>query len=580
MNLGLLKGIAERLNNNESNDRFLSAFLKGSIFFDMPLDMEKCGQEFDYSNYREPNNKDGEWTYQFSRMEYLHRLVLAYSATDDEKIIDKYFAFVNAFFQENDYEHDCAIIDKNGALKSRILDRLGRKDLVFPTYRTLDTAIRNYSLLVDRFYLEDKFDDEIINRLSSDTIKTVDRLREFDKFSNWGIIICALSACSFLMLGYPDRAENSLNFLKVCLVNQINEDGGHRECSAMYHTQCLLAMLRLIYWARQAQYELDPLFETVAVRMATHSFYHASPTGYQDQFGDSDIVSLNTVFAISHTLLGLEDVMSLNDDYDAFLLMEFPSLKIGDYSPFTSKNEYQIAFRDSFCYNSGEFFWNLYNGVSSSSHKHADNGQISLWYKGVPYVVDSGRFSYSNRKMRRFFRRPNAHSTIVIDKGRSWGAKGPNWFRELPEVDPISFVSGFVCAQYRFAGRETVKRYVKTFSDCVVVVDRVECKKKHSYRAQWVVERNLNVEAVNGNSIRIGELYVNSFLPGLKAEDTYISRYYNEIEMSKRVVIDVPFKDEIINVYSLSKRPQSIGFENGVFYIDEPDLRIDLEDLK
>ena len=214
--IGLLKQIAEKYGAVGRDDDFTSSFLNGTVYFDMPSDMEACRRGYDYSAYRTPQNGDGEWTYQFARMEYLHRLVLSFSATGDAKITDKYFSFIHDFFQNNHYENDAEVVDRYGPLKSRILRSFGKSDLLYPTYRTLDTAIRNYSLLIDRFFLEDLFDDKTVERIKSDAIKTVSRLREFDRTSNWGIMICALTACSFLILGC-EEAERPLAFLKDCL---------------------------------------------------------------------------------------------------------------------------------------------------------------------------------------------------------------------------------------------------------------------------------------------------------------------------------------------------------------------------
>ena len=231
---------------------------------------------------------------------------------------------------------------------------------------------------------------------------------------------------------------------------------------------------------------------------------------------------------------------------------------------------------DSYCYNSQDFCVNLYNGVSTSSHKHADNGQISLWYKGSPYIIDGGRYSYSDLERRSYFRSPSAHSTVIIDDGKSWKEKNPNWFRHVPESDPITCFSGFAIARYQFKGRETVRRFIKPFEGFVVVVDKITCNKKHSYCAQWIVDPGIDVEAVNENSIRIGELYLNSFLLGLKTENADVSEHYNELKTSKKIQLETDFNNEIVNVYSFSKLPQRIGFENGCFYIENTDVKFDL----
>ncbi len=49
------------------------------------------------------------------------------------------------------------------------------------------------------------------------------------------------------------------------------------------------------------------------------------------------------------------------------------------------------------------------------SHYHGGKNSISLWFRGVPFVVDSGNCSYDDSGFRNWYKHPEAHSSLLVN---------------------------------------------------------------------------------------------------------------------------------------------------------------------
>lgn len=398
--------------------------IEGHYFFDNAWDMESCSTPYSIVNgtYNKSPNGDPEWVFQFCRLEWLTKYILLYRMTSDETLLAKWYETVCDFFAHNNSIKNSPPLKatKKLTLLDRIIRRVNNlfKGDVYPTYRTLDTAIRNYSLLASiasckALSIKYQF-RELYKRLYDDTLFTYNGLREFDNTSNWGIIIVtSYIICNILLSNNKCDYDSALLKLHDMLKIQVSKNGAHMEASNMYHNQILLFLLRLIYWSDKYKFELPVYVQEYATKMSDYTIQMAAPDGYQLQYGDSDNTSLNTLIALSSTILNHNKILPYIADPDLVLLQEF------GFAMSSNKEELHIIpiyYGDDGTVKASmePFTLYVYNSGYHSSHKHADNGSFILYYKQIPVIIDSGRFSYQATFGREYFKRAESHNTIVI----------------------------------------------------------------------------------------------------------------------------------------------------------------------
>lgn len=395
----------------------------GNVFFDNPWDMECCFKTYRLHKGKigKTPNGDPEWVFQYCRLEWLNKFTLLYKIIGDCSLLDKWNHIVSVFFANNDAVRNSAKkVPATRTFLRKCLDRCNKilKSEIYPTYRTLDTAIRNYTLvssIITCPYLEKKYlSDNFRKRLISDSLFTYNNLREFDYTSNWGIIIVTSYLMTNLLLkNYNFDSDPAFKKLQIMLNNQVLDNGAHIESSNMYHNQILLYLLRLLYWSKEYNNPIPEFIAEYAMKMAEYTIRTAGPDKYQIQYGDSDHTSLETIIALSHTILNNKSSLPKIKDPDYILLNEFKyniscdelkQEKYGDYIGYDGVikacNENWTVF--------------VYNTKFYSSHKHTDNGQIIIFYKNMPVTIDSGRYSYQANAGREYYKRAEAHNTVLI----------------------------------------------------------------------------------------------------------------------------------------------------------------------
>lgn len=451
--------------NKLEND--IRLFQNQKFFFDNPWDMERCSTAYKINKniFNRTPNKDPEWVFQMSRFEWISKFILLYYKTNDSKLIDEWKKLVITFFNNNNH-------NKNGLINTQnnitLIDRVKRKiksyffKPTYPTYRTLDTAIRNYSLLINIIYCHklnrDISNKQILSRILIDSQYTYNNLRKFDETSNWGIIIiCSYLICNLIINTKHEDYSIIIEKLNIMLNKQILPNGAHIESSHMYHNQVLLFLLRLIFWAKKCQFTLPNNILDKTCKMAKYSRDFITPNGTQDLFGDSDNTSLSTLLAISDVILGYEKELPLIDKPDFILLHEFDfnfSLK---KSPNATTESYT---KDGITRLScGDYVVFIYNTQYYSNHKHSDNGSFTLYYKNQPIIIDSGRYTYHKPYWREYFKSCSSHSTIYIDgfniKSDVYSKNITNIVNEITisEEDVQAYISYNVHKKWRLSRR-------------------------------------------------------------------------------------------------------------------------------
>lgn len=393
------------------------------FFFDNPWDMERCTYIYKKHGlyfFNKTPNSDPEWVFQLCRFEWLSKFILLFYKTNDISLLNEWERLITIFFNSNNYKNNGQIIIKKS---NTIIDRAIKRICLFifkpsyPTYRTLDTAIRNYSLLINIVrcpkLLERVSVRQILHRIQNDSEFTYNNLRKFDETSNWGIIIvCSHLICNLII----DVVRSDYNVIITKLIGMLNKqilpNGAHIESSHMYHNQVLLYLLRLVFWADKCNFVLPNELLLYVRRMAKYSRDFVTPDETQDLFGDSDNTSLSTLLALSDVILGNVKKLPIIKNPDFILLNEFDfeysqeeysKICVGNY---TKDGITRLSL--------GDYVVFIYNTKFYSSHKHSDNGSFTLYYKNIPVVIDSGRYSYYDSYWREYFKSVDSHSTIYV----------------------------------------------------------------------------------------------------------------------------------------------------------------------
>ncbi len=156
-----IRAIRSSYDSDDQNNLIRDAdeMLQGVYRFNNQWDMERCDTPYELlhsKSYYTPNN-DPEWVYSYARMEHLHKLILAYLLTSDDKYIKCYLKTISLFFRQNNEWNSAYSYGAYWSRGVRKVNRIMRKKIGLPevqsTYRTLDTAIRNFSLSIDLLYL-------------------------------------------------------------------------------------------------------------------------------------------------------------------------------------------------------------------------------------------------------------------------------------------------------------------------------------------------------------------------------------------------------------------------------------------
>lgn len=539
--------------------------VRGYFRFTNEWDMEQCNKSYrliDNKTCYSPN-KDGEWVYQYSRMEFLHKLIFAFRNTADDMYLSAYKEIITHFYNSNNQTDNALLLGGNSVLsklKRRIKFLLKRnvfkqEHVPFPTYRTLDTAIRNYSILVDLYVCDalkkdEKFIEYVEERIDQDMSFPKENLRkEFDLTSNWGIIIISLYITGQFIRG---KTEITCEEQILCemLARQVRRDGSHIENSTMYHMQVLLCLLRLLYWASVVNYDCQEIVIETARRMARFADIIAAPNKHQVMYGDSDDTDLSSVLLIAENVLDipLKNVGSRIEDY--MLELEFQNLQLKTYDPC---NYHVSDLLDGvWYYNDAVWDVRMFNDISKSSHKHADNAELVLYYKKHPVLVDCGRYSYYHCDQRIYYRGPYAHNITVIDDGIEWRNKNKNCFQEIPnllvtqKLNMNGFGQGCLMG-YEFPSiNERTWRYLLIVDAAFIVdINFVQCPGNHVLSKIYNFGDSCKPIIVN-KSIQVktdDDVLCITEMGKITLQKGWISSHYNEEHESVQATVTQDFKD-------------------------------------
>ena len=541
-------------NDREKIIKDADDLLNGYVSFNNNFDMERCDKKYRIpKDYRKSPNRDGEWVYQYVRLEHLKKLLIAFDFSKNNQYLNKYCEYIDRFYSFYNKK-----VDKKTYVLPflkylhKIQHKFHLKFIKYPINRPLDSVIRCYEILICLEKYNNYFSPEFINNATSYVINDLRRIPiSFDAFfetSNWGVMVLSLKICCCLILRDYDSVGCLQNKLVCYLDKQIKKDGGHIENSFMYHSLILLNVLRCIHWSKKREYQLSQQIFDACKKMLNYSFHICDNQGIQIQYGDSDANNLNTLHYIGAKILECNMINLYNPRSDTMLFWEFC-----DSINFNSDKQKYIRAKD-FVFDSGVALVNrghfsvfFFNETSYSSHNHADNCELVLYYHDIPILIDGGRFTYLNGDKRRYYRGPLCHNIAVIDRGKVWETKYPNHFNEVPCncVTDLKYINGFVhvFGKYEFKNdKSLMQRDLFVSDDFIIIVDTSKKKGKHTMSSIFNFDSKIRIEKINNLTFKINsDLFIKTFAKVAEHCKSRISRLYNIETNSTRSIYSSPF---------------------------------------
>lgn len=510
--------------------------------FDRRWDMERCATIYhlDIVDYETINNDDPEWNFMLNRMDWLEYLVLAGIITKDQKYLLKAKEYILTWIDQHP-----KIINQNST-------------------RTLDTGIRLFNWLNCIIYLSwaELISDEELVLIANNMDQQVSYLYEnyIPKYqlSNWG----SIQTCNILIVLpflHNDLERNKIyqwatKELQTQLKLQVLDDGMDWEQSPMYHIELLLSLQHILFFYSESPLR-KPILENIK-KMSNALQLIVTPHHLLPNFGDSDQVAPADVLANSAYLLN-DTTLNYFGDF-AFENILLIGQNVKQYQQLASekpnKNNFigkfsgNYAIRSSWNTDANYMFFN--NGSMGSGHGHADNLHLSIYGRGIPLLVDSGRFTYrEDHPTRVLLKSMKAHNVSLIDDyqpakpNSSWDYE--NYYQVLPtyycQQDGLHYLEGIVVGQNPL--QVWTRKVFMLDCGAWIISDEIKITGNHEFKQLWHLHPQ--VKYSNGN-ISVDNKNWSIHADGeIEEEEFPFSNKYNQLSKSKLLIIKHKFEDKI-----------------------------------
>ncbi|CCI84515.1 heparinase II/III family protein [Lactobacillus pasteurii] len=529
----------------DEQSKFISEanlLLNHDFKFDRRWDMERCTKIYhlDQLNFETIKNDDPEWNFMLNRMDWLNYLFLAGVLTNNSKYFVKAKELILTWINQHPI-----IINQNST-------------------RTLDTGIRLVNWINCLTYLSwsNQITDAELEKISSSIEKQILYLKEnyVPKYqlSNWGSIqVCGILIT--LPFIYKDFENNdlyqwALNELKLQLNLQVLDDGMDWEQSPMYHVELLLALQHLLFF--KPNKIIENLVLPIIKKMSNTLQQIVTPKKLLPNFGDSDQVSPNDILANSAYLLKDEQINYFGEfSYEDLIYIGQNFLeykKIGKRKPtnlnylgFSSGN---FALRSNWQIDSNYLFFN--NGSMGSGHAHSDNLHLSIYGKGEPIFVDSGRYTYrEDHPTRILLKSMQAHNSVLIDNyepakpNSSWDFD--SYYKVLPTFyntkESIHYLEGSVVGNNPL--EIWTRKVIMLECGVWIISDEVSISGNHEINQLWHLYPSTDYNDDIIKTPNSSWKFIHS--ESIELTDFPFSPKYNEIEQSKMITLKKSFTDNV-----------------------------------
>lgn len=311
-----------------------------------------------------------------------------------------------------------------------------------------------------------------------------------------GIALAFVGSC---FKGYKPRVwlNVGLNILKQQLPEQVLDDGGHFERSAMYQTRLVYALAMLV---NTGHGEIRNAIEKTLILMVNALEKMLHPDGEIALFNDSALNIYNNPFEL---------IRSIDRILDRAFIENRPSLQTtvlketGYYGEMSSSyhGHHRII-----C-DAGEIGPDYIPG-----HAHGDIFSFELSLNDRRVVVDSGTFDYSPSAMRSYCRSTHAHNTVEIeqtDQCEFWGAFRVGRRARPHDIEWQATRDGFRLAGwhdgYRWLKGRPVHKREFTWSRCgiLMVRDSIESSTIVSAVTRLHLHPDCRPEMISNNRIKV-----------------------------------------------------------------------------
>lgn len=520
--------------------------LEKHIFtFDKPWDMERCVKPYQIEplDFRAQRNDDEEWCFMLNRMDYLNYLMLADVIGEQHRYVQVgkqlLFTWIS---QHSDLQPDVST-------------------------RTLDTGIRimNIMEMLPYVYAAHELQDDELETILNSMVKQIEYLRKqyIAKYtlSNWGSIqTCAiLSVLPLLDENYQEHPIFlwAKDEIKTQFAIQIYDDGMHWEQSTMYHIEVLNYAMKLLYYQRHYGFELDGV-ESGCYQLCDALFYQMTPRKEIEAFGDSDRCSIQDVVTRA-AILFHQSIWKAKGykEFDIESLYSLGCKLAGDYKVLEATMPQQVCFDgiDSGMYcmrsnwQSDASFTMFTHGSLGSGHGHSDNLHVSLYYKGKPYLIDSGRYTYrDDHPLRALLKGMKAHNSVLIDECEYCLPKDSWTYHAfgLPIKSYVVHKENLHYIEASMIGNNPLQvwtRKVVIIDPCIwMIVDEVKQDGKHCMVQRFHLDPEVKAKSLQ-NGFKIGQLTLHSKCD-LKQEVQPCSLRYNELLDHDVLLCSQTFQDK------------------------------------
>lgn len=495
---------------------------------------------------------DAEWTYMLNRHRYWMDLGKAYYFTGSEKYAQTWVKQVTSWIKNNPLED---------------------KSILGLTWRRIEAGIRcenwikSWELMKHSKAITPEFTAMFINSLHEHAVYINSSYSDFSKTSNWGILEYhgLVNAAAFLS-EFKESGKwmsDALHKLAMCADIQMLPDGTQWEQSPMYHNEVFHSLMNVVYIAKKQGIEVPEIIKEKVSQMAHVNVQWQKPNYKQPLIGDSDDSDLRGLLTLSAYLYNdgvLKSRANTKVDYENYFILGSKGAAVyddikpvsPDYLSVYQQSSGDVFMRDSW----GEDANYLHFHVKriGDGHAHDDLLHLSLFANGRDYLVDGGRYTYTETKERKLLKSSESHNGIGVDGqpnsiysntwGNSFNAKG---------VDvAVKFTPQFDYAQSTNTGYQRLDNPVTATRKVVyikpglwIVFDNFVGKGEHKY-SQFFGFADTNVEASEN---RISTTYEsdNLIIDIVKPADIVISDgvwspEYNTLTRNKRAEVSVTTK--------------------------------------
>lgn len=293
--------------------------------------------------------------------------------------------------------------------------------------------------------------------------------------------------------------------------NQIHLDGFNKEQSTCYHADSINIIVLVIILLRDKGYNIP---KSILIKIRKMILFLSDLRINDSMFidiGDNDNSEIIYPYFTSNynkyesilidglLLFNIKKTSSYEFDFKNYLLWGddcFNKYLANYQKPISNKKNHCTLYSES-----GYYIFNISDsklifdvgdiGLEPlAAHGHSDLLHFTLYYKGIPFLIDTGTYQYHNRykKWRDYFRSISAHNTISIDSLNHSQIKGNMIWHLLPKAIihdySINVNNPYCLASHN--GFELQKKRIKHYRNIAfkdnkyVITDKIQGKGNHT----------------------------------------------------------------------------------------------------